>query len=134
TAAGGFNNIGFQLTDGPDTIFRNVSLNVAAVQITTTGVLPNVTLGSPYSTPLAASGGSGTYTFSGNNLPFGLTLSSAGVISGTVNSGSGRFSLQITVRDANNSSLSYTKNMSIDVIGSAPTLPGVGVFNAGLDD
>ena len=45
----------------------------------------NGTVGAAYSQTITATGGSGSYTFaiSGGSLPAGLTLSSAGVISGT---------------------------------------------------
>ena len=55
------------------------------ITITTT-TLTEGTTNTAYSATLAATGGSGTYTWSvasGSNLPAGLSLSSAGVISGT---------------------------------------------------
>ncbi|HVN03603.1 MAG TPA: putative Ig domain-containing protein [Bryobacteraceae bacterium] len=57
----------------------------AAITITTSSPLPNGEVGIPYSQTLAATGGSGTYTWSVSvgTLPGGLSLSSAtGVISG----------------------------------------------------
>jgi len=55
-----------------------------ALSITTSG-LPGATVGTSYSTTLAASGGSGTksWTITAGSLPAGLSLSSSGVLSGT---------------------------------------------------
>jgi hypothetical protein len=65
---------------------RALSINVVApaVTVTTTSV-PQGRVGTPYSVPLAASGGAPPYTWrvSAHSLPAGLSLSSAGVISGT---------------------------------------------------
>ena len=52
----------------------------------TTSTLTEGTVNSGYNATLAATGGSGTYTWSvasGSSLPAGLSLSAAGVISGT---------------------------------------------------
>ncbi|MBM4516576.1 hypothetical protein GS432_09765 [Rhodococcus hoagii] len=51
----------------------------------TTGNLPAATVGTAYSQTLAVAGGTGTKTWSvaTGTLPAGLTLSSAGVITGT---------------------------------------------------
>lgn len=55
-----------------------------ALSITTSGV-PGATVGTSYSTTLAASGGSGTksWAITAGSLPAGLSLSSSGVLSGT---------------------------------------------------
>ncbi|MFT3809277.1 MAG: putative Ig domain-containing protein [Micropepsaceae bacterium] len=54
------------------------------VAITTTSPLPNAEIGAPYSQQLTASGGDGgPYTFTGTNVPAGLSLSSTGLLSGT---------------------------------------------------
>jgi hypothetical protein len=55
------------------------------VNITTTSPLPSGTVGTPYSQALAATGTTGTVVWSlvSSTLPDGLTLSDAGVISGT---------------------------------------------------
>lgn len=48
-------------------------------------VLPGGTVGTPYSQSMSASGGTGSYTFTllAGTLPAGLTLNSAGLVSGT---------------------------------------------------
>ena len=124
-AASGFYNINFSVSDGVETIFRGVGVNVYLIQISTPGQLPNATQNAPYDTTILASGGSGNYTFSSNGgLPNGLAFSSAGTISGSANTGPGRYSFNVTVVD-NVNNVSYTKTMSIDVIGVPPTLPWV---------
>jgi len=62
--------------------------------------LPLATQSASYYAPLAASGGTGPYTFAvkpGSTLPTGLSLSTAGVISGTPTKvGTGSFTIQVT--------------------------------------
>ncbi|MDQ3009490.1 MAG: ExeM/NucH family extracellular endonuclease, partial [Acidobacteriota bacterium] len=64
-----------------------VGLNLVCTTITVSPLtLPSGVYNLAYNLPLAASGGSGTYTLAlqaGSSLPMGLTLSTAGVISGT---------------------------------------------------
>src|SRR6185295_7727648 len=87
--ASGYAGFNFSLTDGQDTIYNSVNLNVSSIAIGPS-VLPNATQNAPYTAAIAATGGTGGYTFSTNNIPSGLSLnSSTGVISGTVTSGPG---------------------------------------------
>jgi hypothetical protein len=67
-----------------DTQALSIIISYPAVNITTT-TLPNGTVAVPYSQTLLATGGNGTYTWTvtAGSLPTGLSLSSAGVISGT---------------------------------------------------
>ena len=62
----------------------NITVHPAPA-ITTSGALAGGTVGTAYSATLAATGGSGTltWTLASGTLPAGLSLSSAGVISGT---------------------------------------------------
>lgn len=75
-----------QVTDGADRVAtRSLSLTVQrAPTIQTTG-LPPGDVGGPYTAQLTATGGTGTYSWSviTGALPDGLTLSAAGVVSGT---------------------------------------------------
>jgi hypothetical protein len=85
-----------------------VSLNGNGVMppmldISTASTLPQATVKSAYQATLATSGGVGPYSWSlaaASNLPLGLTLSSAGVISGTldpsVTTGGYQFTIQVT--------------------------------------
>lgn len=50
---------------------------------TTTSSLPQASIGIPYNATMAASGGTPPYSWNANVLPMGLTMNSAGVISGT---------------------------------------------------
>lgn len=65
----------------------------------TTSTLSQGTANTAYSATLAATGGSGSFTWSmasGSNLPAGLTLSAAGVISGTpTTAGLGNFTVNV---------------------------------------
>ncbi len=65
--------------------FANISITVLpAITITTTPALPQGTPGTSYNVTLAASGGAGPYSWSivSGTLPSGLTLSTAGTVSG----------------------------------------------------
>ena len=62
--------------------------------------LPNAVYAAPYSQSITATGGSGSHTYSlSGTLPTGLTLSSAGVLSGTPTQ-TGSFPISITANDA----------------------------------
>lgn len=88
----------------------------AALVITTTSPLPNATLNTSYSATLAATGGLApiTYTVASGSLPAGLSLSSAGVLSG---SPSVIGSFNFTAQAADSSGLTATKSFSLVVIG-----------------
>jgi hypothetical protein len=65
--------------------------------ITTTSPLPSATVGTAYREQLAASGGSAPYTFviTSGQVPAGLTLSAAGLLSGTpTTAGTATFAVQ----------------------------------------
>ena len=85
TTAGSSYHIGIGLADGTDTVFQGLTLRVSAIEITTPGVLPNATQNGAYAATVAASG-TGAHTFFANGLPNGLSMNSAGGISGSVNS------------------------------------------------
>ncbi|MBL8212407.1 MAG: glycoside hydrolase family 9 protein [Bryobacterales bacterium] len=73
----------------------------APVAIATTA-LPAATVAGAYSVPLAAAGGTGSYTWSlsAGTLPQGLQLTPAGVLSGTPQQ-SGTFPITVRAQDAN---------------------------------
>jgi hypothetical protein len=83
------------------TASQTFAISMAAstpVTITTTS-LPAMTVGVPFSATLVATGGISPYTWSvsSGTLPAGLSLSSAGVISGTPTvEGPYSFSVQVT--------------------------------------
>jgi hypothetical protein len=72
----------------------------AALAIDGPALLPNAAISQPYSQTIVASGGAAPYSFSiaTGALPAGLSLSSAGVISGTT-SAPGAFSFVVKVTD-----------------------------------
>jgi hypothetical protein len=84
TAAGTF-NFTLQVVDSAKAAATQAfTITVTAALTITTATLPNGTVGSAYSQTLTATGGSGTLTWSSTGaLPAGLTLSSAGSLSGT---------------------------------------------------
>lgn len=67
--------------------------------ISTAG-LPGATVGGVYSATLTATGGNGTYTWTATGLPAGLSISTAGVISGTpTTDGSNSIAMTVTSGD-----------------------------------
>ena len=92
------------------------SLTVSgSISITTPASGLSATVGASYSLTISASGGSGSNSFSlaSGSLPAGLTLSSAGVISGTP-SAAGNQAITVTVTDSNGASAT-TSNFTISV-------------------
>jgi hypothetical protein len=101
----------------------SVTIN-PAVAISTTA-LPVWTAGRSYSQTISAAGGTGSLTFSSSGtLPTGLTLSSAGVLSGTPAS-AGSFNFQVTATDSVGaaSTQSYTVVINPAVQITTTTLP-----------
>jgi hypothetical protein len=84
--------------------------------------LPNAAVGVAYSQTLSASGGTGPFTFSvvSGTLPAGLTLTAAGVLSGTPTTvGSSTVVVQATNAAGCLGVITYT----INVVVAVPTLP-----------
>jgi YVTN family beta-propeller protein len=99
--------------------------------ITTASPLPAGLFGIAYSQVLAATGGVGApYTFavSGGALPAGLTLSSAGTLSGTP-AQAGIFSFTVTVTDASGGTGSTP--FSLTITAGLPGAPVIGTATAG---
>ena len=99
----------------------------------TTFVVPTATTTGVYSTsnPLvtfAATGGNGNYTWSdvGTSLtPTNLSLSAAGVLTGTATSSMGNYQVTIRVQDNADPIASTTKNFTINVGNAGGTMPGI---------
>jgi hypothetical protein len=92
----------------------SITINVPAPPNITTTTLPGGTVGQAYNQTLQATGGTGarTWSLSGGSLPAGLTLSPAGVISGTpTTAGNKNFTVRVT--DALNQS--DTQDLSIAI-------------------
>jgi FtsP/CotA-like multicopper oxidase with cupredoxin domain len=101
---------------------RQLSITVTAPVSITTATLPGASTGAGYSVTLAATGATVPYTWalSTGALPTSLTLSTAGVISGTP-SVTGTFNFTVQVTAANGSSA--TRALSIVVGSPAPAAP-----------
>lgn len=84
------------------------------VTVSTASPMPGATLNSAYSQTLAATGGTGSFTWArtAGTLPTGLTLSSAGLLSGTPTAG-GTFSFTVTATDG--AGRTGSKAMSVTV-------------------
>ena len=100
-----------------------------AVSITTV-TLPNPSVGVLYGQSVAATGGSGSYTFSlsAGTLPTGIFLSTGGVLSGTTNQ-VGSFFSTIAATDANSQTASRAYTLTV----AAPSLtltPPAGALTA----
>jgi hypothetical protein len=130
TASGSF-TFAAKVTDSTtptaQTATKSFSLTIAAtvtpVQITTSTV-PSGTSGTAYSTSLSASGGTTPYTWTVNSgaLPSGLTLSTAGTISGTPTA-SGSFTFTAKVTDSTTpTAQTATKSFSLTISAAVPTL------------
>ncbi|MBY0508039.1 MAG: Ig domain-containing protein [Bryobacteraceae bacterium] len=108
----------------------NVSISVNPAQLTVSpSQLPDGTPNAPYLASLAATGGQQPYvwTLSSGALPAGLTLSSAGVLSGTPTA-SGVFSFSVRVTDTPNGAINYpggaaTRDFTITVGPGPLTIP-----------
>jgi Putative Ig domain len=108
---------------------------VTPVTITTT-TLSQGTTNTAYSATLAATGGSGTYTWSlasGSNLPAGLSISAAGVISGTpTTAGIGNFT--VDVQDSETVPQTASGPLKLAISGGTltiiPPLPSAGQVGA----
>jgi len=97
----GISTFTVQVTDGIQTVTEPFALTVsAALVITTTSPLPAGIQNLAYTATLAATGGTGSYTWSvtAGTLPAGLTLASAtGILSGTpIGAGTSNFTVQAT--------------------------------------
>lgn len=89
-----------------------------ALAITTSSPLPGGTAGTPYSTTITASGGSGNYTWSITGLPSGLSYMTSGtpstMISGTTDV-VGTASLSVTVTDSETPPVAATATFQIAI-------------------
>jgi len=102
------------------------------LQISTTS-LPNATTGTPYSTTLAASGGSGTgytWTLSSGSLPAGFTLSSAGILSSTGSPAAPSNSYGFTVQVMDSASNTATQPLTLNVAPPSPIVTSLAPSSA----
>ncbi|MGN6694786.1 MAG: putative Ig domain-containing protein [Aquihabitans sp.] len=100
---------------------RTFTITVTSFAITTSS-LPAGVIDVPYSTTLAAAGGSGSLTWSlqSGTLPAGLSLSAAGVISGTPTAGA-TANLTIKVTDGTGATATRALSLTISAFGITTT-------------
>ena len=85
--------------------------------------LPDGTVAAAYSQTLTASGGTGPYSFAitAGAVPAGLSLSPAGVLSGTPTA-SGSFNFTVTATDSSGAPGPFAGSQSYTLVSAAPTL------------
>ncbi|MSN27333.1 MAG: DUF1566 domain-containing protein [Geobacter sp.] len=108
---------------------QSVALAAATALSITTATLPSGTIGTVYSQTLAATGGTTPYTWTKTtgSLPTGLTLSTAGVISGTpTTAATSSFTVQVKDKSAKTAtkSLSITVNAGVLAISTTALADG----------
>jgi serine/threonine-protein kinase len=96
-----------------------ITVSAPALKITTAS-LPSGTVRSAYSATVAATGGTGTITWAASGLPGGLTMSSAGTISGTPTA-SGSFTVTVTATAGTKATATYTIVINPVVVATSPT-------------
>ncbi|MGA8044592.1 MAG: putative Ig domain-containing protein, partial [Terracidiphilus sp.] len=104
---------------------QSITITIPATPSITTGSLAAATVGSAYSTSLTGSGGISPYTWtlSSGTLPASITLSSAGVLSGTPMAiDAGSYNLTFKVTDSGTpAALTATKALTL-AINAAPAI------------
>jgi uncharacterized protein (TIGR03437 family) len=110
-----------------------VTVNAPTVTVTTSGLVPGVQSVAYPATTLTASGGKGPYTWSATALPAGMSLSAAGVLTGTPTTG-GSYSPAFTATDSSSpgvASVPATITLNVLLSGMTITTPSLpnGVVN-----
>jgi hypothetical protein len=109
---------GLTATSGP----ISITVGSTSLTINTSRILPTALPNSGYSVTLSASGGSGSYTWTLTNPPAGVACSSNGVISVTT-AAPGAYSLAVSVKDAQNQSLTASTTLSLTVVAPLSVSP-----------
>ncbi|WP_250628367.1 putative Ig domain-containing protein [Pinirhizobacter soli] len=102
----------------------NLSLTIAAPTITLVpATLPGGTVNAAYSQTVTASGGNSPYTYAvtTGTLPTGITLSSAGVLSGTTTQ-AGSFPITVTATDSTTGTGPFSNSRSYTLTIAGPTI------------
>ena len=115
-----------QAANGANVGVEHFELVVTPITITTAS-LPYGIVGSAYSTSMAATGGTGTLTWTQpvyptSQLPPGVTLASNGTISGTPTS-AGAYSVTLQVTDSNGNQAIRTYTLDVYVTSPPLNLP-----------
>jgi serine/threonine-protein kinase len=96
-----------------------ITVSAPAVKVSTTALAAG-TEGTAYSATVAATGGTGTATWTATGLPAGLSMSSAGTISGTPTA-SGTFSVTVTATAGTSGSATLSLVISAATVTATPT-------------
>ena len=101
----------------------SIGVNPQNGVVISTSALPTGTVGTAYSTTLAAAGGTTPYSWTmvSGTLPAGLSLSKNGTISGTP-TGAGQFNFTLQVTDSSSPVQNATKTFAITMSASVPAL------------
>jgi hypothetical protein len=127
--AGGTFNFTITATDsttgsGPYTASQAYSVTIAAPTISLSpSSLPAATDGASYNQTITASGGTAGYAYAlaAGALPAGMSLSSAGVLSGTPTA-SGTFNFTVTATDSSTGAGPYTGSRAYSLTVGSPSL------------
>jgi hypothetical protein len=96
------------------TLDRPISWQVLDIGTLAQNAWPKATVGSLYTFTVPGYGGSGNYSFSATGLPPGLSISAAGVVSGTPSS-AGAYSPNVTIKDlTSNTSLGFGHTLTVN--------------------
>jgi hypothetical protein len=99
-----------------------ISLDVVSPLAITTSTLTSGVIGSTYTSSLQASGGIAPYQWSSTSaLPAGLSLSAAGVLSGTPTA-SGNFSVNVSAKDSSSSAQTATASVKVNITAGTKPL------------
>jgi hypothetical protein len=111
----------YTLTDAAGaTVTKSLTLTLATSPTITSG--PKAwTVNRVYSFALAASGGTGPYTWAATSLPTGLAMTTAGVISGTPTAAAA-YAITVTVTDAKGGTLTNPYTFTINPTPTISTL------------
>ena len=103
---------------------RTLTITILPQVMIVTVAVPAAAYATPYSTTLAASGGTAPYTWTvtGGSLPAGLSLSGGGVLSGTVTGAPGTYTFTVTATDSGTPSQAASRTLSIAMVPGATTL------------
>jgi len=115
----------YTVTDGTSSIGRRGRIYISKLNITTATQLPVGTQGVPYNQTITVTGGTPPYTFTHGCClggGSGISLSSAGVLSGTPN-GPAYWQSQVTVTDSTGAWA--RRNFALGVVGTPLTLPSI---------
>jgi large repetitive protein len=125
TASGSFSSVVVTATDaGAFTATKTYSMAITSQLVITTADLPDGQVGVAYtSTTMTRIGGQSPFTWTATGLPGGVTMTTAGVLSGTPTT-AGTFAPSIKVTDAvTNTTTIYSVTINAVVAISGPLLP-----------